>query len=183
MGWDIAPNNDASSLADRRTGVSLFVCGFVTRFPCRNTVKSSSERTIAPSGYLRPRRRPVGRRPVGRSGQSPRRNLRAERKRRGRVARCGYRLRWRILARMRRFLRPILRRPLPVFLVPTWDSVGLKKIEVATKRLNGNYSAYPMTPPIDKRTSSNDSLLPQENYTQIGARSERRSPKRRGFCR
>lgn len=30
-----------------------------------------------------------------------------------------YFLRWRILARMRRFLRPILRRPLPVFFVPT----------------------------------------------------------------
>lgn len=30
-----------------------------------------------------------------------------------------YLLRWRILARMRRFLRPSLRRPLPVFLVPT----------------------------------------------------------------
>ena len=33
-----------------------------------------------------------------------------------------YFLRWRILARMRRFLRPLLRRPLPVFLVPKTDS-------------------------------------------------------------
>ena len=31
----------------------------------------------------------------------------------------GYRLRWRILARMRRFFRPTLRRPFPVFFVPT----------------------------------------------------------------
>ncbi len=31
----------------------------------------------------------------------------------------GYFLRWRIFARIRRFLRPILRRPLPVFFVPT----------------------------------------------------------------
>jgi hypothetical protein len=30
-----------------------------------------------------------------------------------------YFLRWRIRARMRRFLRPILRRPFPVFFVPT----------------------------------------------------------------
>jgi hypothetical protein len=65
---------------------------------------------------------------------TPCRNLRAEREnRKKRIARSGYRLRWRILARMRRFLRPILRRPLPVFLVPTWDSVGLEIIEVATQ--------------------------------------------------
>src|ERR1700720_1738129 len=32
-------------------------------------------------------------------------------------------LRWRIFERMRRFLRPSLRRPLPVFLVPTQGSV------------------------------------------------------------
>ena len=31
-----------------------------------------------------------------------------------------YFLRWRILARFRRFLRPILRRPLPDFFVPIW---------------------------------------------------------------
>jgi hypothetical protein len=31
-----------------------------------------------------------------------------------------YFLRWRIFERMRRFLRPSFRRPLPVFLVPTW---------------------------------------------------------------
>lgn len=36
-----------------------------------------------------------------------------------------YFLRWRILARMRRFLRPILRRPFPVFLVPTRESPDL----------------------------------------------------------
>jgi hypothetical protein len=34
------------------------------------------------------------------------------------AATTGY-LRWRILARLRRFLRPIFRRPLPVFLTPT----------------------------------------------------------------
>jgi len=42
------------------------------------------------------------------------------------ITRSGYRLRWRILARMRRFLRPTLRRPLPVFFVPTRDSVRVK---------------------------------------------------------
>lgn len=31
-----------------------------------------------------------------------------------------YFLRWRILARMRLFLRPTLRRPLPVFFTPTY---------------------------------------------------------------
>lgn len=36
-----------------------------------------------------------------------------------------YFLRWRILARIRRFLRPTLRRPLPVFFVPTRISVNL----------------------------------------------------------
>ena len=36
---------------------------------------------------------------------------------------AGYFLRWRILERMRRFLRPSLRRPLPVFFVPTRNSV------------------------------------------------------------
>ena len=35
-----------------------------------------------------------------------------------------YFLRWRIFDRMRRFLRPNLRRPLPVFLVPTWGLHG-----------------------------------------------------------
>jgi len=37
--------------------------------------------------------------------------------------RADYFLRWRILERMRRFLRPSFRRPLPVFFVPTRDSV------------------------------------------------------------
>lgn len=64
--------------------------------------------------------------PILRSRQRPRRNMRAERRGRRELARSGYRLRWRILARMRRFLRPTLRRPLPVFLVPTWDSVRVE---------------------------------------------------------
>jgi len=34
-----------------------------------------------------------------------------------------YFLRWRILARIRRFLRPTFRRPLPVFFVPNLFSV------------------------------------------------------------
>jgi hypothetical protein len=34
-------------------------------------------------------------------------------------SRNNYFLRWRIRARIRRFLRPIFRRPLPVFFVPT----------------------------------------------------------------
>lgn len=36
---------------------------------------------------------------------------------------AGYLLRWRIRERMRRFLRPSFRRPLPVFFVPTHNSV------------------------------------------------------------
>lgn len=33
-------------------------------------------------------------------------------------------MRWRIFARMRRFLRPTFRRPFPDFFVPTWSSIG-----------------------------------------------------------
>jgi hypothetical protein len=40
-----------------------------------------------------------------------------------------YFLRWRILARMRRFFRPILRLPLPVFLVPTQSSERINKFD------------------------------------------------------
>jgi hypothetical protein len=38
-----------------------------------------------------------------------------------------YFLRWRMRARIRRFLRPILRRPLPVFLTPTKAPFSLEK--------------------------------------------------------
>jgi len=41
-----------------------------------------------------------------------------------------YRLRWRILERMRRFLRPSFRRPLPVLFVPTHGSVELQTAQV-----------------------------------------------------
>jgi hypothetical protein len=46
-----------------------------------------------------------------------------------------YFLRWRILARMRRFLRPSLRRPLPVFLVPKECSRGMWLIGVRLESL------------------------------------------------
>jgi len=41
-------------------------------------------------------------------------------------SRLAYFLRWRILARIRRFLRPTFRRPLPVFFVPNLFSKTMK---------------------------------------------------------
>ena len=58
----------------------------------------------------------------------------------GRDTEADYFLRWRILARIRRFLRPTLRRPLPVFLEPNGQILGVKwmsKMETA----NRNYQA------------------------------------------
>jgi hypothetical protein len=54
---------------------------------------------------------------------------RAKQGRRRDAAGKDYFLRWRILARMRRFLRPSFRRPLPDFLTPKADSVfGCKAV-------------------------------------------------------
>ena len=48
-----------------------------------------------------------------------------------------YFLRWRILARMRRFLRPIFLRPFPVFLVPTQAlSASIEKPRTAAAPAN-----------------------------------------------
>lgn len=54
-------------------------------------------------------------------------------------------LRWRILDRMRRFLRPSLRRPFPVFFVPTHDSVEFAS--TAPRRATAKVAAEPTPPP------------------------------------
>jgi hypothetical protein len=65
-----------------------------------------------------------------------------------------YYFRCRILARLRRFLRPILRRPFPVLLVPTERSVQAKKGQIVgrtgpadvsvTIKTNGEYNDDPV---------------------------------------
>ncbi len=46
-----------------------------------------------------------------------------------------YPLRWRILARIRRFFRPSLRRPLPVFLTPIFPNFQLSIELVISKHV------------------------------------------------
>src|SRR5690606_15408726 len=77
-------------------------------------------------------------------------------------------LRWRMRERMRRFLRPSLRRPLPDFLTPTSHSKGTRKdtgtlaadfsrptIDGNSRRVSAPFGPPPATPltfcPIDVR--------------------------------
>lgn len=53
-------------------------------------------------------------------------------------ARGDHFLRWRMRERIRRFLRPILRRPLPVFFVPTKRLPEVySRIDVCSQCMNG----------------------------------------------
>ncbi|TVP95981.1 MAG: hypothetical protein EA381_17920 [Planctomycetaceae bacterium] len=55
-------------------------------------------------------------------------NRRADAKYRRQTRQPAYFLRWRIRARIRRFFLPTLRRPLPVFFVPTYSDLRVSSV-------------------------------------------------------